>query len=284
MTPLPQEGLQSLDDDDALSNHASGVSGKSRANTDRNQWELDGLPQVVMEEDNILADLEHFSALLREPFHTPAYHRNSAAQNSKKASGVKFRRYQRRDEEAADSEEIKRTSSLYDITFVEMDPDEITGSTDNNILGLPAHTHPDRMVQSALVRCASISSSASPASPTSLELSLTESSEQLPLGIKEITKNGGVSHLMQYLDQVSGGERVNGEAIEARFAAFMRQYEEKKVEPTNNRANVSGALREMDSGFTGVDSALLKTSSTGVESSSVHVAPFYPGNRLFLIL
>ncbi|KAM7540135.1 hypothetical protein Aperf_G00000038182 [Anoplocephala perfoliata] len=286
LTPLPQEGLQSPEDD-TLDNQASEVASKSQTNTDRNQWELDGLSQMVTEDDNILADLERFSALLREPTHIPTYNRNSATQNSKRTSAVKLRRHRHKDEEAPDSEEIKRTSSLYDITFVEMDPDEITGSTENNGVNLPPHIHPNRMVKSALVRRPSTPSSASPTSPTSLELSLTESSEQLPFGVEEITKQGGVPHLMRYLDHIpgGGGECVNGEAIEDRFAACMRQYEEKKVEGRDNGANVSEVLKEMDSGFTSADSALLKTSTTAATgSSSVDVAPFYPGPFLTTIL
>ncbi|KAM3177376.1 hypothetical protein ACTXT7_004696 [Hymenolepis weldensis] len=259
LVPLPQEGLQNADECAAIVD----LFRKFSENPDRNQWELDGLTQMTAEDDSILADLERFSAILREPtVSTPYYSRKATTPNSKNTSGVESRRHRQNEKKGTtDLEDIKRTSSLYDITFVDIDPDDITESVD-----LPPHIQTNRMAQSGPIRRVSTSSADSTASQRSLELSLTESSEQLPLGVEEITKKGGVSDLMLYLDRIPGGDYVDDKAVESRFEACMRQFDEKSQEEKviDGGGDLKGrdALKGIDSGFASVDSALMKTSST----------------------
>uniref|UniRef100_A0A158QCZ2 DUF5917 domain-containing protein n=1 Tax=Hymenolepis diminuta TaxID=6216 RepID=A0A158QCZ2_HYMDI len=278
LIPLPQEGLQNADECAAIVD----LYRKFSENPDRNQWELDGLTQMTAEDDSILADLERFSAILREPtVSTPYYSRKATAPNSKNTSGVESRRDRQSEKKGtSDLEDIKRTSSLYDITFVDIDPDDITESVD-----LPPHIQINRMAQSGPIRRVSISSADSTTSQRSVELSLTESSEQLPLGVEEITKKGGVSDLMLYLDRIPGGDYGDGKAVESRFEACMRQFDkesqEKKVIDDGGDLKGRDALKGIDSGFASVDSALIKTSSTVLESSSIEAASFNPDKLIF---
>ncbi|EUB57071.1 hypothetical protein EGR_08080 [Echinococcus granulosus] len=267
LTPLPQEGLQASDD--IFEDFTGGNAAKFSSNSDRNQWELDGLNQIVIEEDSILADLERFSALLREP--SCSAYRAKSMHTQKTA--FKFRRHH---EVAPDPEEIKRTSSLYNITFVEMDPDEVTESAD-------VGTSPSavgmfgRMSRSTMIRQASASSTSSTLS-RSVELSLTESSEQLPAGVEEID-GGDVSELMRYLDRLPGGNSVDGKSVEARFSACMRQFGGQKREDEEEQDKVRNPVKVNDSGIASVESALMNT-STVIKSSSVNSAPFYLGPLL----
>eukprot|EP00108_Taenia_solium_P003163 TsM_000374900 transcript=TsM_000374900 gene=TsM_000374900 len=260
LTPLPQEGLRASDD---LFGLTGGIAAKLSTNSDRNQWELDGLNQVVSEEDSILADLERFSALLREP--SCFTYRPKPTSTTKTALKLRYHH-----EATPDPEEIKHTSSLYHITFLEMDPDEVTEST-SVATPPPATEMLERMSQSTMVRRASASSASSTTS-RSVEMSFTESSEQLPMGVEEIAR-GGVPDLMRYLDRLPGGDSVDVKSVEARFSACMSQFDgQKRDEENKTRIPV----KVIDSGFTSAESALMKT-PTVTKSSSIDSIPFHSG-------
>ncbi|KAL5111604.1 hypothetical protein TcWFU_002603 [Taenia crassiceps] len=260
LAPLPQEGLQAPDS--VFVSPTSGIATKLSTNSDRNQWELDGLNQVVSEEDSILADLERFSALLREP--SCVTYRLKPTSTTKTALKLH--------ETAPDPEEIKHTSSLYNITFLEMDPDEVTESAS---VGTPPHSSTgmlERMSKSTMIRRVSASSASSTTS-RSVEMSVTESSEQLPTGVEEIA-GGDVLDLMRYLDRLPGSEFFDVKSVEAKFSACMSQFDGQKEE---NRAK--RPVEVIDSGVASAGSALLKTPAV-TESSSVNSAPFRPGPLL----
>ncbi|VDM31520.1 unnamed protein product [Hydatigera taeniaeformis] len=262
LTPLPQEGLQVSDD--VLEGPTGEIADKLSANSDRNQWELDGLNQVVSEEDSILADLERFSALLREP--SCSAYRPKPTRTTKAAFKLRCHH-----EVAPDPEDIKRTSSLYNITFVEMDPDEVTESADVDIP--PAAEMFGRMTQSVMSHRVSGSSSSS-ATSRSVEMSLTEPSEQFPTGVEEIA--GGVPDLMRYLDQLPGGDSIDVKSVEARFSACISQFDVQKRDDENK---VGNSVKVVDSGFSSTEPALMKT-STAIERSSLQSTPFYLGPLL----
>ncbi|VDO03993.1 unnamed protein product [Rodentolepis nana] len=279
--PLPQSGLQNIRACDTTVNPSGNVS----SSTDRNQWEFDGFTQMATEDDSILADLERFSALLRAPtVSTPSFTRKVGANNCKLTSGKRRRLHRQRvKKESTHLEDIKRTSSLYDITYVDIDSDEFAESGENSL-----HPQADRMIQSTLIRRVSISSTNSATSQQSMELSLTESSEKIPPGLEEITRKGGVSDLMIYLDRIPGENCVYTKSVESRFEAFMRKFDEKnqELELSGNCSEFKGGdvLRGVDSGFASVDSALMKTSSSGLKSLSNEAVSFYPGPFLTAIL
>lgn len=262
LTPLPQEGLQASDD--VFEGLTGGIAAKLPTNSDRNQWELDGLNQIVSEEDSILADLERFSALLREP---SCFVHGSKPTSTTKAA-IKLRYHH---EAAPDPEEIKHTSFLYNITFLEMDPDEVTESA-SVCTPPPATRMLERMNQSAMNRRVSASSGTSTTS-RSAEMSLTESSEQLPTGVEEIA-GGDVPDLMRYLDRLPGGDSVDVKSVEARFSACMSQFDGQRRDEENEPRS---PLKVIDSGSTYVESALVKI-PTVTGSSSVDSAPSHPGN------
>nr|CUU00409.1 hypothetical transcript [Hymenolepis microstoma] len=278
--PLSQRDLQNTSERDATVNPSANFSSSS----DRNQWELDGFTQMTTEDDSILADLERFSALLREPTASTPSSRKATTKNSKSTSGKKYRLHRQREKkESAQLEDIKRTSSLYDITYVDIDSDEAAESADHSL-----HPQTDRMTQSTLIRRVSTSSTDSATSHQSMELSLTESSEKLPPGIEEITRKGGVPDLMLYLDRIPGGNCVHTKAVESRFEAFMRKFDERnqegKIIRNGSEFKDGNVLKGVDSGFASVDSAFMKTSSTGLKISSMETVPFYPGPFLTAIL
>ncbi|VDK32895.1 unnamed protein product [Taenia asiatica] len=260
LTPLPQEGLQTSDD---LFGLTDGIAAKLSTNSDRNQWELDGLNQAVSEDDSILADLERFSALLREP--SCFTYRPKPTSTTKTALKLRYHH-----EATPDPEEIKHTSSLYHITFLEMDPDEVTEST-SVATPPPATEMLGRMSRSTMVRRASASSASSTTS-RSVEMSFTESSEQLPMGVEEIA-GGGVPDLMRYLDRLPGGDSVDVKSVEARFSACMSQFDGQKRDEENKARR---PVKVIDSGFTSAESALMKTPAV-TKSSSVDSTPFHSG-------
>lgn len=268
LIPLPQEGLQVFDD--ASGGAVVKNAPKELQASDRGQWELDGLNQTMSEDDSILADLERFSALLREP------PRSTYIRKSIYPVETTIRRRPRHEVVTPDPEDIKRTSSLYDITYVEVDPDEITE-------GAEAAAPPDRLSQSMIVHPTSASSGTS-ATSRRAESSPTESSVLLPDGVEKIAA-GRVPDLMRYLDRIpeSNSELIDGASVEARFAACVQRFDAQKEREVDLEMNKKARCTEgqVDSGITSVDSALMKTSpAPDPESSAINLASFYPGNFL----
>lgn len=263
MAPLPQEGLQTFDnasDGSAITN-----TPKVLQISDSVQWEMDGLNPTLYEEDNILADLERFSALLREPPHCTYFHKSMGPIQST----IKFHRHY---EMAPDPEDVKRTSSLYDITYVEVDPDEVTESAE---VGETSY----RMI----ARQSSTSSTASTPS-RSMELNFTESSELLLEDMGKIVV-GDVLDLMRYLDRipVNTSKSVYGESVETRFTTFIRQFDSQIGNDFEGESKMKerNIAEQVDSGFASVDSALMKALMVN-GTSVINQIPFYPGNCLSL--
>ncbi|VDD81678.1 unnamed protein product [Mesocestoides corti] len=263
-TPLPQEGLPVVGDpfDATTREVVSGTRGDVLY--DRSQWELDGLAQVMAqptavppndEEDSILADLERFSALLRDPPPTRYLRRTKSHANS--------RRHRSQPRPVPDPDEVKRTSSLYDISFIEMDVDETSeGAAPSSPPPPPSTMMPDRMTQS-------VDAPLPLASSASSDLSLTESTTHqycdLPAGVEAIG-DGGIPALLLYLDKIPDSAAPHND-VEERFARCISRFDkEKKPEA------------ELDSGFSSVDSGRLKPTvlpdSETVDSPTFNPGPF----------
>uniref|UniRef100_A0A5K3F217 DUF5917 domain-containing protein n=1 Tax=Mesocestoides corti TaxID=53468 RepID=A0A5K3F217_MESCO len=207
------------------------------------------------EEDSILADLERFSALLRDPPPTRYLRRTKSHANS--------RRHRSQPRPVPDPDEVKRTSSLYDISFIEMDVDETSeGAAPSSPPPPPSTMMPDRMTQS-------VDAPLPLASSASSDLSLTESTTHqycdLPAGVEAIG-DGGIPALLLYLDKIPDSAAPHND-VEERFARCISRFDkEKKPEA------------ELDSGFSSVDSGRLKPTvlpdSETVDSPTFNPGPF----------
>lgn len=241
------------------------------------------------EDDSILEHLERFSAILRDPPNSTPFpqphprpqplgrhshlqsHQNKNSNNNRKRTNNRFRR------RAQFNDDIKRTSSLYDIsfTYLELDDEDTEEKEAEKPLG--------RITQSFTVTPQRRSHSFhSEAGSSSTELSLAASVE-ITAKAEDISE-GNVSGLLSYLDQLPGAQE----------ALSVQETTEQLARRIDEAAEaIATSTERHDSGITSVESGALNHGATTTMESSpglsrvmstsqfsgrlVEAPPFYPG-------